>query len=187
MALKSLRDLYIEELRELYSAEHQNLQALQKMVIVANQPQLKTVLMKHMDQTREQIQRLDRIFEQLGVRSRGRTCVGMHGLIKESRERLKQKKNPAVLDAGLISAAQRVEHYEMAAYESAHMLSERLGFSDAADALERTIEEEEDADRELSVIALTMVDPQADPSTPRYGPGYYRDQGIQEGPIPPAG
>ncbi len=180
MALKSLRDLYIDELRDLHSAEQQNLKALQTMVVAANQPQLKTVLMRHMDQTREQIERLDRIFKELRVKPQGKTCTGMHGLVEEGKKRLKQKKNPAVLDAGLISAAQRVEHYEMAAYESAHMLSERLGFSDAADALERTIEEEENADRELSVIALTMVDPQADPATPRYGPGYYRDQRIEE-------
>src|SRR5512141_2990303 len=118
MPLHSLQDLYVDELKDLYSAEQQLLKALPKMAKAASSPELKDAFSQHLEQTRHQVERLDRIFEELGKNPRGKKCIGMHGLIEEGNELLKEKADPAVKDAGLISAAQRVEHYEMAGYGS---------------------------------------------------------------------
>ncbi|MGE5261974.1 MAG: ferritin-like domain-containing protein, partial [Acidobacteriota bacterium] len=116
MALQTLQDLYVSELKDLYNAEQQILKALPKMAKVASSRELKDAFNQHLQQTEHQVERLDRIFKNLGKTPRGKKCVGMQGLIEEGNELLKEKADPSVKDAGLISAAQRVEHYEMAGY-----------------------------------------------------------------------
>src|SRR5512141_393349 len=118
MSLQSLQDLYVDELKDLYSAEQQLLKALPKMAKAAYAPELKDAFNQHLEQTRHQVERLDQIFLELGASPRGKKCIGMEGLIEEGNELLKVKAEPAIKDAGLISAAQRVEHYEMAGYGS---------------------------------------------------------------------
>ena len=116
MAMANLQDLYVDELKDLYSAEQQIIKALPKMAKAASSPRLKDAFNQHLDQTKGQVERLDQIFEELGKAPRGKKCIGMEGLIEEGSEILKERAEPSVKDAGLIAAAQRVEHYEIAAY-----------------------------------------------------------------------
>ena len=162
MPLNNLQDLYIDELKDLYSAEHQLLKALPKMAKAASSPELKNAFNTHLQQTRRQVERLDRIFRNLGKTPRGKKCIGMQGLIEEGSELLKEKAEPAVKDAGLISAAQRVEHYEMAGYGSVRTYAHMLGFDDAARALQETLDEEGDTDHKLTQLAETMINPEAE-------------------------
>src|SRR5262245_19333167 len=119
MKLKTLRELFVEELRDLYSAEKQILRALPKMAKAACTPELSEAFEQHLVQTRGQVERLEKIFEQLGASSRGKKCVAMEGLLEEGSELMQQEAEEAVLDAGLIGAAQKVEHYEIAGYGTA--------------------------------------------------------------------
>jgi ferritin-like metal-binding protein YciE len=162
MALSSLQDLYLAELKDLYSAEQQILKALPKMAKAASAPELKDAFTEHLDQTRHQVARLERIFKDLGKSPRGKKCVGMQGIIEEGGELLKEKAEPAVKDAGLISAAQRVEHYEMAGYGSVRTYAQMLGFDDAAQALQETLNEEGDTDHKLTQLAESMINPEAE-------------------------
>ncbi len=157
MAMQSLKDLYIEQLKDLYSAESQIEKALPKMIDRASHDELKNALQEHLQVTKEQRQRLERIFEQLGEKPTGHECKGMKGLIEEGSEMLEKKGNRDVLDAGIIAAAQRVEHYEIAGYGTARTYAERLGEEDAADLLDQTLQEEADADEELTEIAESTV------------------------------
>jgi ferritin-like metal-binding protein YciE len=154
---QSLRDLYIEELRDLYSAEQQILQALPTMAAAAHSDQLKQAFEEHLEQTRMQKERLDLIFEQLGVSPTGKPCKGMEGLLAEGRERLHEGAPADVRDAALIAAAQRVEHYEIAGYGTARTYARLLGDWDGARLLQQTIEEEGDADHRLTAIAQSGV------------------------------
>ncbi len=162
MPLQSLQDLYIDELKDLYSAEQQIVKALPKMAKAASAPELKDAFNRHLEQTRHQVERLDQIFQELGKNPRGKKCIGMQGLIEEGNEILKEKAEPAVKDAGLISAAQRVEHYEMAGYGAVRTYAQMLGFDDAAQALQRTLDEEGDTDHKLTQLAESMINPEAE-------------------------
>ncbi len=160
--MRSLQDLYVDELKDLYNAEQQILKALPKMAKAASSPELKDAFNQHLEQTREQVNRLDRIFQELGQKPRGKKCIGMQGIIEEGQELLKEKADPAVKDAGLISAAQRVEHYEMAGYGTVRTFANMLGYNDQAQALQTTLNEEGDTDHKLTQLAETMVNPEAE-------------------------
>ena len=157
LKLDSLRDLMVEELRDLYSAETQLLDALPKMAEAASSNQLKSAFSDHLEETRQHVSRLERIFQQIGEKSSGETCEAMKGLIKEGEILVKAQGEPDVRDAGLIGAAQRVEHYEIAGYGTARSLARRLGESQIAETLQQTLNEEAEADKKLTSIAESQV------------------------------
>ena len=153
MALKTLQDLFVDELKDIYSAERQILQALPKLAKTASSPDLRHAFETHRKQTEGQVARLDSIFEQLGASPRGKKCKGMEGLLAEGTDMMEETGEQAVVDAGLIAAAQRVEHYEIAAYGCLRSYATLLGQPKAATLLEQTLEEEEAADQLLSDLA----------------------------------
>jgi ferritin-like metal-binding protein YciE len=155
--LDSLRELYVEGLKDLWSAENQILKGLPRMIKAASHPQLKRAFTKHEAQTRQQVKRLERICKELGESPRGKKCVGMEGLIEEAKELLSEKPEPNVLDAGLINAAQHVEHYEMAGYGTARTWARLLGYEEQATLLEQTLEEEKATDLLLTDIATSQI------------------------------
>ncbi len=161
LKLNSLRDLYLEELRDLHSAETQLVKALPKMAEAASDSQLKAAITTHLGQTRIHASRLEQIFQQMGEKPTGETCQAMKGLIEEGKIMIDAEGDDSVRDAGLIGAAQRVEHYEMAGYGTARALAQRLGDSAAAEILQRTLGEECEADQALTDIAETEVNLQA--------------------------
>jgi len=132
MPLSSLEDLYADELKDVYSAENQIIKALPKMAKKAKSPQLRAAFQEHLAVTRTHVQRIERIAEELGKSPRGKKCVGMEGLLKEGQELMQEEAEPMVLDAGLIAAAQRVEHYEIAVYGTLRAYAETLGYPEAA-------------------------------------------------------
>ena len=153
MKIETLRELLVEELHDLYSAETQIVKALPKLAKVSSDTKLKQAFEHHLQETKQQVQRLVQIFEQLDESPKGKTCEGMKGLLKEGDERAGEGGEPEVLDAGLISAAQRVEHYEIAAYGSARTFAELLGEKKIVKLLEETLEEEKAADTKLTQVA----------------------------------
>ena len=161
MELKNLQDLFVHELKDLYSAEQQILQALPKMAGATGHQELRQAFEEHVEVTREQVRRLDMIGDELGIDLKGHKCRGMEGIIKEGQELLDSKADPSVLDAGLIGAAQRVEHYEMAGYGTARTFARRLGHERAAELLQRTLDEEGTTDHRLTAIAEGMVNREA--------------------------
>lgn len=161
MNLDSLTKLYVHELKDLYSAEKQLIEALPKLVAAASNKDLKKALKDHLAVTRRQVQRLDKVFARTDFSPRGHKCEGMAGLIKEGGSLLKEDSEPDVLDAAIIGAAQRVEHYEMAGYGVARTYAEKLGDYKAADLLQESLEEEAQADRQLSRIAERAINFQA--------------------------
>ena len=161
MKLESLRDLYVEQLKDLYSAETQLVDALPKMADAAASPELKTAFREHLSQTRQHVERLEKIFRSMSEKPKGETCEGMKGLIKEGEEMIKMKGEPEVIDAGLIAAAQRVEHYEIAGYGTVRTYAELLGDQEAVRLLERTLQEEEETDEKLTAIATSGVNEEA--------------------------
>jgi len=161
MSLDSLQDLYIEHIQDLYSAEQQIIEALPKMIDKASNQQLKDGFSRHLEQTREHARRLEGIGRRAGQDIDGKTCKGMEGVIKEGAEVLKEDGDPNVIDAALISAAQRVEHYEMAGYGCARAYAEALGLEDDADALQQTLDEEGETDEKLTQLAESIINPRA--------------------------
>ena len=161
MKLESLRDLYVEQLKDLYSAETQLVDALPKMAEAAAAPELQSAFREHLAQTRQHVDRLEQIFKKLDESPKGETCEGMKGLIKEGSAMIKMKGEPEVIDAGLIAAAQRVEHYEIAGYGTVRTYAELLGEQEAVRLLERTLQEEEAADEKLSQIAESRINQEA--------------------------
>jgi len=157
MEMESLRDIYVEELKDLYSAENQILKALPRMIKVATHPQLKKAFTKHEKQTRQHVKRLERICKELGEKPTGKKCVGMEGLLQEGKDLIKEKPEPDVLDAGLISAAQHVEHYEMAGYGTCRTWARLLGYGSQAQLLQTTLDEEQQTDLDLTGIAESSV------------------------------
>lgn len=153
MKMEDLKDLFVDELKDLYSAENQITKALPKMAKKASSPDLKQGFELHLEQTKGQIARLEQIFEELGESPKGKKCHGMEGLLEEGKELMEEDAEPEVLDAGLISAAQRVEHYEIAAYGTVRTYAELLGMSKAAKLLGETLNEEKDTDQKLSGLA----------------------------------
>ena len=156
MKLENLQQLFLKELRDLYDAEQQITDALPKMIDVAKYPELKTALQEHLDVTRQQSSRLDRVFEMLNEKPTGETCKGMKGVIKEGDEIVSQGGDASTVDAGIISAAQRVEHYEMAGYGTVRTYAELLGRREIAQLLQQTLDEEREADETLTQIARSV-------------------------------
>jgi ferritin-like metal-binding protein YciE len=157
MKLESLKDLYLEQLKDLYSAETQLVDALPKMAERATTPDLKRGFQDHLRQTEEHVRRLEQIFKDLGESPKGHTCEGMKGLIKEGEEMIKMKGDEMVIDAGLIAAAQRVEHYEIAGYGTVRTYAEMLGKQQHVTLLEKTLQDEEMTDEKLSKLAESQV------------------------------
>jgi ferritin-like metal-binding protein YciE len=162
MEMDTLRELYVEGLKDLWSAEKQILQALPRMQKAATHPQLKRAFAKHEKQTRMQVTRLERICKQLGESPRGKKCVGMEGLIEEGKELIKERPDPDVLDAGLISAAQHVEHYEMAGYGTCRTWARTLGYESQAQLLQTTLDEEQQTDLDLTALATSSINIEAE-------------------------
>jgi ferritin-like metal-binding protein YciE len=160
--LNSLQDLFVHELKDLYSAEQQILQALPKMAGATEHGELRQAFQEHEQTTREQVKRLDMIADELSVDLKGHKCRGMEGIIREGQELLDSNADGDVRDAGLIGAAQRVEHYEIAGYGTARTFAQRLGHSRAAQLLQETLEEEGNIDHRLSRIAESMVNRDAE-------------------------
>ncbi|QNI30695.1 ferritin-like domain-containing protein [Alloacidobacterium dinghuense] len=156
MKLETMRELLLDELQDLYSAETQITKALPKMAKTSTSPELKQAFESHLQETEGHVQRLEKIFKHLQESSKGKTCEGMKGLLKEGEERIKDGGEPEVVDAGLIAAAQRVEHYEIAAYGSVRTYAELLKESDVANLLEQTLAEEKSADQKLTKISTTV-------------------------------
>ena len=161
MEMNDLQDLFIEELKDLYSAEKQLLKALPRVAKGAENPELKTALQNHVKQTEVHVQRLERIFEKLGTSGRGKKCKGMEGLIEENKEMLEEDADPEVMDAGLIVGCQKVEHYEIAGYGSVVTFAKLLGDQESAKLLAQTRDEEERADKLLTEIAESSINVQA--------------------------
>jgi ferritin-like metal-binding protein YciE len=157
----TLQDWMINDLKDLYSAENQILEALPKMEKAATLAALKKAFATHLQQTKEHVKRLEQIFESLGKSPTGKKCKGMEGVIKEGAEVLDADMSPEVRDAALISAAQRVEHYEMAAYGTARTYAEELGNDSIAALLEQTLNEEQETDRLLTELAESQVNVKA--------------------------
>ena len=155
MSLKTLEDLFVHELRDLASAEKQLIKALPKMAESATSPELRSGFEEHLKQTKNQAQRLERIFEELGEKPKGKKCRGMVGLIEEGEE-MADSFEEDVRDAGLISAAQRVEHYEIAAYGTAREYARILGEDQAATLLQATLGEEKETDKKLTELAKNI-------------------------------
>jgi ferritin-like metal-binding protein YciE len=157
MAMDSLKDLYIDELKDLYNAENQLLKALPKMARKASAPELKRAFQDHLTQTEGHVNRLEKIFKGLGEKPTGKTCKAMKGLVEEGKEIIEEDGDDSVLDAALIGAAQRVEHYEIAGYGVVRTFASLLGENTAVDLLQRTLNEEGETDKKLTALAETVI------------------------------
>jgi len=162
MPRASLHDLFLEDLRDLYSAETQLLKALPRMAKAADARELRLAFEEHLEVTRGQVGRLERLFVGFGEKAKGKKCKAMEGLVEEGKEILEEDGDPAVLDAALIGAAQRVEHYEMAGYEAARTYARLLGYDDAAALLQATLDEEGEADKKLTELAESAINVEAE-------------------------
>jgi ferritin-like metal-binding protein YciE len=155
--LVTLHDLYVDELKDLYNAEHQLLKALPKMAKAAADPQLAQAFTDHLEETEGQVERLDKIFKKLDVSPKGKTCKAMQGLLEEGKDLMAEDADPSVMDAALIAAAQRVEHYEMAGYGCVRTFARLLGDKQAAALLQATLDEEGAADKHLTELAESVI------------------------------
>jgi ferritin-like metal-binding protein YciE len=153
---KTLNDLFHDTLKDIYYAERKILKTLPKMARAAQSEQLKAAFEKHKDQTEAQIERLQQVFEILGKRAQGKTCDAIEGIISEGEEIMDEYKGTAALDAGLVSSAQAVEHYEITRYGTLKRWAETLGMQDAADLIDQTLQEESQTDEDLSTLAETV-------------------------------
>jgi ferritin-like metal-binding protein YciE len=151
--MNTLQDLFVDQLRDIYSAEEQIIAALPKMERAASNEQLKSAFRMHLEQTQMHKRRLERIFADLSMTPSGKHCKGMEGLIQEGEEVIQEMADPQVKDAALITAAQRVEHYEMAAYGTVRTFANELGFSNIKSALQETLDEEGATDKKLTALA----------------------------------
>jgi ferritin-like metal-binding protein YciE len=154
--LDTLKELYVEELKDLYDAENQIVKAMPKMIKKASDPRLQRAFTTHLRQTERQVKRLERIFRMLGESPKGKKCVGMKGLIDEAKELIDEKPEPEVLDAGLISKAQHVEHYEMAGYGTVRTYARLLGYPEQAELLQATLDEEGKTDHLLTALSQAL-------------------------------
>ena len=161
MQLETLKDLYIHELKDLHSAEKQLTKALPKMAKAATNEQLAKGFEEHLEQTEEHVNRLEKILESLDQSTRGQKCKGMEGLIEEGSEMIEEDAEDEVRDAGLIAAAQRVEHYEIAGYGCVRTYAELLGDTKGAELLQQTLDEEGATDKKLTELAKTLINVRA--------------------------
>jgi ferritin-like metal-binding protein YciE len=156
MSVSTMEELLIDELKDIYNAEKQITRALPKMVKATTSPELRQAFESHLEETQGQIERLDKVFEILGRSARGKTCHGMQGVLEEGAEVIEDTKKSPLRDAALISAAQRVEHYEMAAYGCVREYARLLGQKEIVQLLEQTLEEEKAADEKLSSLSESV-------------------------------
>jgi ferritin-like metal-binding protein YciE len=156
MSVSTMEDLLIDELKDIYNAEKQITRALPKMAKATTSPELRQAFESHLEETQGQIERLDKVFEILGRSARGKTCHGMQGVLEEGSEVIEDTKKSPLRDAALISAAQRVEHYEMAAYGCVREYARLLGQKEIVQLLEQTLEEEKAADEKLSSLSESV-------------------------------
>ena len=160
-AKNPLEELLVDELKDLYSAENQIVKALPKMSKAAGSPELKRAFERHLEETRRQVERLDQIGGELDVKLTGKRCKGMTGLIDEGKELIEEDMEQDALDAGLIGAAQKVEHYEIAAYGTARTHAEMLGYTKVARLLQQTLNEEGATDKKLTQLAESIINVEA--------------------------
>ncbi|MDQ6827430.1 MAG: ferritin-like domain-containing protein [Gemmatimonadota bacterium] len=161
MEMETLKELYVDELKDLYSAENQILKALPKMIKKATHPQLKKAFAAHERQTQQHVKRLERICKSLGESPKGKKCKGMEGVIQDGAELMQEDAADDVMDAGLITAAQHVEHYEMAGYGTVRTWARELGLEDHANLLQQTLDEERNTDELLTEIAVSAINLEA--------------------------
>ena len=154
--MESLEDLLVDEMKDLYSAEKQLVRALPKMAKAAKHPELKTAFANHLEETRKHVERLEQAFEMLGQKPKAQTCKAMQGLIEEGGETAKKGGDKTILDLAIVGAAQRVEHYEIAAYGTVRAIATQLRRKDIADLISSTLEEEGAADKKLTQIAQKL-------------------------------
>ncbi|MDR6584886.1 ferritin-like domain-containing protein [Herbaspirillum sp. BH-1] len=157
MTVKTLKDLFIHGLSDVYSAEKQLTRALPRLARAATTPELRQAFEQHLEETQGQIERIDRLVENSELRLKRVKCVAMEGLVEEGREQIDEIEKGAVLDAALIGAAQKVEHYEIATYGTLCALAKQLGLDEAAKLLDETLQEEKATDQKLSKLALQQV------------------------------
>lgn len=158
---KTLDDLFLDTLKDIYYAEKQIVKTLPKMAKAATSPELKAGFEQHLEETEGHIDRLEQIFELIGKPARGKTCDAILGIIEEGKSTMEEFKGTVALDAGLVSAAQAVEHYEMARYGTLRTWAQQLGMKEAAGLLDATLKEEEAADKKLSQVAMANVNRKA--------------------------
>jgi len=161
MHMQDLQDLYVEELRDLYNAEKQLVKALPKMAKKAMHDELKQAFTSHLEETKGHVERLEQIFDKLGKRAGGKTCKAMQGIVEEGKEIMEEDAEPEVIDAALISAGQRAEHYEIAAYGTVRTYAKLLGDEQAAQMLQSTLDEEGAADKKLTELAQSSINLEA--------------------------
>jgi ferritin-like metal-binding protein YciE len=161
MKLETLNDLYVAELKDLYSAEDQIITALPKIIDKVQSPGLRQALEKHLEETRGHVARLEQVFEMSGQPAKKQKCKGMEGLLEEGDELIGKEATPAVRDAAIIAACQRVEHYEMAAYGTVRTYADQLGLNRASKMLQETLDEEGAADEKLTSLAKHGINTQA--------------------------
>jgi ferritin-like metal-binding protein YciE len=152
MTVETIEALFEQEIKDIYDAEKQLVRTLPKVAKAATAEELRTALEEHLDVTREHVRRLEEVFELAGMKVKGKPCEAMKGLVAEGHEAINQEGDDALRDVALIGAAKRVEHYEIAAYQSAISLAEALGYEEASDLLNRTLGEEEEADTKLGSL-----------------------------------
>jgi ferritin-like metal-binding protein YciE len=165
MELEHLMDLYVDELKDVYNAEKQLLRALPKMAKKASHPELRAAFENHTAMTEEQVKRLETIFDDMKLPRRGKKCLGMEGLVEEGSEMMEEDADPDVLDAAMIASAQRIEHYEIAAYGTLRTYARQLGLQEHAKLLQRTLDEEGETDKLLTRIAEARVNRDAEVPT----------------------
>ena len=156
-----LEELLIDEIKDIYSAENQIIKALPKMAKAASSPELKRAFERHLEETRRQVERLNQIGDQLDIKLTGKKCKGMEGLIEEGKELIDEDLDDNALDAGLIGAAQKVEHYEIAAYGTARTHASLLGYNKIAKLLQQTLDEEGATDKRLTALADSVINVEA--------------------------
>lgn len=155
--LASLEDAFMDELRDMYNAENQLVKALPRMAKAASSPDLQEAITAHLEETRGQIERLEQVFEIMGAKVRGKKCQAMEGLLEEGKELMEEEAEPPVMDASLIAAAQKVEHYEIASYGTLCTWAKQIGHEDAAELLSQNLAEEKAADQKLSQLAEGLI------------------------------
>jgi ferritin-like metal-binding protein YciE len=164
MTQKTLKELYVDELRDLYDSEQQLIKALPKMVKAANSDELSTGFEEHLQQTKEHARRLEQIFQAIGEPVKGKKCKGMQGIVAEGAEAISEGFEGPLMDAALIGAAQRVEHYEIAGYGTVHAFATELGEDEAASLLEQTLREEKETDQKLTELSTEINQQAAEPA-----------------------
>ena len=161
MTIETLRDLYVSEIQDLYDAEKEIVKALPKMFEAASSEEVRSAFQDHLQITHKQVERLERVFEMLGERPKTRKCQGIRGIISEGEDIIDADAGPSIMDAALIAAAQRVEHYEIAVYGTVCAYAKQLGFEDQLELLVETLQEEKEADEQLTEIAESVINVEA--------------------------